>query len=523
MKLPISYKCAESRQLELYCTFSLCVGEPPSSPVLNSSFTRPDIYTFSCAHSPPREAVTQLHWKEKHANGTYSGIGVQSIKFGDYIYPAYKDLNVVLSLQNGNTTFILEIQTEGMVICCDIVTYPFGQTPETCVSVGEPQVEEEEETFRFRPDLLGTLLVAAAFTVGSIVILCLICRTRNQKQCSLREVNLQRGHGPCGAAQRNLAYECTTESNLLHNGILPQTQVLQQNPKPPRHSAPPPIPPSRTRFVHEQQSSTMQRPSENCALLKNQRPLNDGPPYQRKQRPSNDCPQPLRNQNAFDEGLLLSRNQRKSEDVLPPPRNQRPSDCFPPPINKRFPKDSSLVPTNHRPSEDSYLTHINSRSSEDCSVSPETQKTFDNCSIWGSVPCKDSPVANHLSHESIPDPNAIYSNVKRQPLKIPLKRQNKAGLHNTHISTESSPRRSMRLMARTSWDLQRAISPYGITSRTDLWSTRSLSFTPEDVTPLWPHRSNLQSSTDSPQITINPMYNSVATWGQSQNEPRANP
>ncbi|OCT59440.1 uncharacterized protein LOC108703454 isoform X2 [Xenopus laevis] len=424
--------------------------------------------------------------------------------FGDYINPAYKDLDVVLRLQNGNTTFILEIQTEGKVICCDIVTYPFGQTPETCVAM-EPRMEKEEETFRFRPDLLGTLLVAATFTMGSIVILCLICRTRNRKSCSLREGNRQerpqQRHRPCGAAQRNLAHECTITSNL--------------SARPARNPAPPPIPPPRTHFVHEQQSSTMQRPSENCALLpRNQRPLNGGPPYPRKQKP-NRCPQPLKNQKAFDDGLLLFRNQRTSEDFLPPPRNQRPGDCFPPLTNKRFSKDSSLVPTTHRVSEDYCPTHINRRSSVDCSVLPKTHKSFADGCIWGSVPCLDSPVTSHLSHESTPDPNTIYSNVKRKSLKMPLKRQNKTQLHNRQFPMESSPRRSMRLMARASWDLQRAISPYGTASMTDLWSTRSSSFSPEDVTPLWPHRSNPQSSPDSPQITINPMYHSVATWGQS--------
>uniref|UniRef100_A0A1B8Y906 Ig-like domain-containing protein n=1 Tax=Xenopus tropicalis TaxID=8364 RepID=A0A1B8Y906_XENTR len=484
-----------------------CPGEPPSSPVLNSSFTHPDTYTFSCTLSPPREAVTQLHWKEKHIDGTYSKIGVQNTQYGDYIYSHYKDWNVALSLQNGNTTFILEIRMEGKVVCCEIVTFPSGQTPETCVATGEPQMEKEEETFRFRPDLLGTLLVAAAFTVGSIVIICLIFRTRNRKGCSLREGSHgqrpnQRGHGPCGAAQTNLAYESTITSNV-HDGILPQTQVLPQNPKPSRNSAPPPIPPPRTRFIHEQQSSAMQGPSENRALLiRDHRPLNNGLPYPRRQRPSNDYPKLPKNQRAFDDGLQLSRNQRTSKGFLPLPRHQRPSDCFPPPI-----KDSSLVPPNLKPSQDPYLT---SRSSEDCSVPP---------SLWGSVPRMDSPVT--LSQESLPDPNAIYSNVKRQPLKIPLKIQNKARPHNRPFSTECSPRRSLRLMARASWDLQRAISPYGTASRTDLWPTRSSSFSPEDVTPLWPHRSNPQSSPDSPQITINPMYHSVATWGQSQVEPQA--
>ncbi|KAG8430385.1 hypothetical protein GDO86_017902 [Hymenochirus boettgeri] len=188
-----------------------------------------------------------------------------------------------------------------------------------------------------------------------------------------------------------------------------------------------------------------------------------------------------------------------SVDYLPP-RNQRP--CI----------DYSILPENQRSSVHCYPDSRNPSYSRRRSSLPRNQPLCKDSPQRDSIYCMDPTLS---SHQAAPISNAIYSNVKRLKPKV----QCESRPHKKQTPVQS-PRRSLRLMSKSSWDIKRSLPPYGPVSVSDLWLPGSSASFPEDVTPLWPHRSNTMGSPDAHHITVNPMYDRKSPWALAQREPR---
>ncbi|KAM8972536.1 uncharacterized protein RCH25_018266 [Pelodytes ibericus] len=233
-----------------------------SVPVLHSTYRHPDVYVVSCSPRNPVVQVVQVHWKEKHANGTYSMIGVQSRFLGNHAMPSYED--VVKLSRKGNTTYVLEVQEAETVVCCEFITYPHGVGEESCMAT-----EVDTDLNHFKPELLATLLLCGVFILGSFAILCHLFRTSRRHGVHSLRGSIQRqwirsegGNIPYNGipSSRNLAYNPLSMAN---QATLPQRNVPYHKPQPQRNRIPPEVPPPRNRQHHRTLPMRSQWPSEN--------------------------------------------------------------------------------------------------------------------------------------------------------------------------------------------------------------------------------------------------------------------
>ncbi|CAH2272733.1 Hypothetical predicted protein [Pelobates cultripes] len=241
-----------------------CPGHPPVHiPVLEMSIQPSGIYVLSCSPYSTKESIVQLHWKEKHANGSYSMIGAQSPLYGTHTMSPYKE--VAKLSWKANTTYILEVK-EDMEVCCEMVIYPYGRSPESCVTM-----KVDTETQHFKSELMVVFLVGGFFFLGSFVILCYICWTRNRGTHRLREDTQQnwKRRGMIYPYQntvisRHLSFDPLSMENHTDRNALPQRNAHCHRPLPQRNQLPPPppVPPPRNWQHQPTMLSKNQRPSE---------------------------------------------------------------------------------------------------------------------------------------------------------------------------------------------------------------------------------------------------------------------
>ncbi|KAM4036831.1 uncharacterized protein ACNLHF_015659 [Anomaloglossus baeobatrachus] len=208
-----------------------------SSPLLDVHFTQrsSDSYLVICTPQiPAEEWVTQVHWKEEHANGTYSVIAVLNPHWGNHTKSHYQEL--VKLDKKESKAYEMEIKTQEMRVCCEVVTFPSGSIHTSCITT-----KEDSDMNKFRYAVLGTLLVGGFFALGSFVLVCHICW---MKKSARRNFNLRSTRNQVLARSRssqvpyrrtspsiNLAYEPPHDTDL-HGDTPPLTRPHLQHPHP---------------------------------------------------------------------------------------------------------------------------------------------------------------------------------------------------------------------------------------------------------------------------------------------------
>ncbi|XP_066449871.1 uncharacterized protein [Eleutherodactylus coqui] len=181
-----------------------------------------DSYLVFCTPQIHEEQITQVHWKEKHANGTYSVIAVLNPHLGNYT----KYHETVKLHKKDEKTYMMEIITQEMCVCCEVVTFPSGSIHENCMTI-----EGEYVAYAFRYAILGTLLGGGFFVIGSFAVLCHICWMRKSSR-----VFMSRG-------RRQQSWTISQRSRVPYRRTLPSINIsyepphdtdLRDNPSPTR-------------------------------------------------------------------------------------------------------------------------------------------------------------------------------------------------------------------------------------------------------------------------------------------------
>ncbi|XP_069804598.1 uncharacterized protein [Dendropsophus ebraccatus] len=193
------------------------VGSVQQSSLIDLNFTQRtlDSYLVFCTPQLPEERVFQVHWKEEHANGTYSMIAVLNPHWGNYSKFSYQE-EVTLHKREGKT-YMIEIMTLKMCVCCEVVTFPSGSIHESCITI-----DEDSNAYNLQYALLATLLVGGFFFLGSVVLVCHICWMRKTHWVfnlrGARQQLLTRSQGSQVPYRRsspsvNLAYETSHDTD----------------------------------------------------------------------------------------------------------------------------------------------------------------------------------------------------------------------------------------------------------------------------------------------------------------------
>ncbi|XP_073510526.1 uncharacterized protein [Phyllobates terribilis] len=218
-----------------------------SSPLLDVHFTQrsSDSYLVICTlQIPSEEWVTQVHWKEDHANGTYSVIAVLNPHWGNDTKSPYQE--VVKLEKKDSKAYEMEIKALEMRVCCEVVTFPSGSIHKSCITM-----EGDSVVYKFRSAVLGTLLVGGFFALGSVVLVCHICwirkLSRNFNLRTTRHQMLARSRRSRVPYRRtspsiNLAHEPPHDTDL-HDDTPPRTRARLQHSHQPIVLQPEDLPP----------------------------------------------------------------------------------------------------------------------------------------------------------------------------------------------------------------------------------------------------------------------------------------
>ncbi|KAM4675397.1 uncharacterized protein O3C94_008088 [Discoglossus pictus] len=453
-----------------------CPGQlPHSPPVLSSTLILPDLHVLSCSPLNPEQRVTQVHWKERHADGTYSLIGAHHPLWGNSTQPLYSG-SVELGW-NGNATYSLKIRGEDKWVCCEMIIYPIGGTQESCITL-----TEEADIQGIRTELLGTLLAGGAFTLGSIIILCYICRTKTWRVHTLREESQQTRRSS------HICHNITTPICNLANCLPPMTILLHDefatsikphhHRLPQRGQIPPSIPPPRNQLRPEVPPPRHQlRP--------------EVPPPRHQLHPK--VPPP---RNQLLQEIPSPRNQLLPE--IPPPRSQLYTEV-PPPRNKQLlevpPPRNQLLPEVPPPRKKRHSDNL----------SPKDPLHHMTQSARNLFP-------NDLWHTAAPSDDLIYTNIHIQRC------QHNKTLHlpvtpGSKLHQEAPSQRSFTLDTQTVWDMPLPCSPNDNISLPPSWFPEIPSISQHEVTSLYPLGVPPSRTPDSTVFTtINPMYHTSAQW-----------
>lgn len=214
-----------------------------SSPLLDLNFTQrpPGSYLVFCTPHFPEERMTQVHWKEKHDNGTYSVIAVLNPQWGNYTKLSYQEA-VKLHKKDGKT-YIIEIKEQEICVCCEVVTFPSGRIHENCLTIGG-----DSDEYSSRYAVLGILLVGGLFVLGSLVLICHICWMR-KSNCRVFNLRSERQQPWTGSRRSQVPYRRTSPSVNLAYEPSHDTDLHSDTP-----------PPARAHLLHAH--PTIQLPSE---------------------------------------------------------------------------------------------------------------------------------------------------------------------------------------------------------------------------------------------------------------------